>query len=81
MTIVEPKARLLNILGIPRAIVDLDFAKMQYVPWQDLQDMRFEHIVSNDEYVCNTLGEQLGTYDSACVARVRAGPRAVVGCG
>lgn len=60
-TIIEPKAGLLNILGIPRAIVDVDFAKTQYVPFQNLQDLKFHRLISDDQQVCDGLGKSLGS--------------------
>lgn len=57
VTIVEPKAGLLNILGIPRAIVDTDFAKTQFVPFENLEDICFDFVISNDAFVIDTLGK------------------------
>lgn len=57
VTLVEPKAGLLNIIGVPRAIVDTEFARTQYLPYQELQDVRFDQIVSNDEVVVSSLGK------------------------
>lgn len=59
VTLIEPKAGLLNILGVPRAIVDTDFARTQYVPFQDLHDIPFDRIVTDDEYVIRNLGEHI----------------------
>lgn len=59
VTLVEPKAGLLNILGVPRAIVDTEFAKTQYVPFQNLQDIHFDRLVSDDEYVIEDLGSHI----------------------
>ncbi|GEQ68133.1 hypothetical protein JCM33374_g1800 [Metschnikowia sp. JCM 33374] len=59
VTIVEPKAGLLNILGIPRAIVDTEFAKTQYVPFEKLEDVCFDHLISNDSFVIDTLGKHV----------------------
>lgn len=56
VTLVEPKAGLLNVLGIPRAIVDTEFAKTQYVPLEELQDVTFSHIVADDAHVQANLG-------------------------
>lgn len=60
VTIVEPKAGLFNILGIPKCIVDTEFAKTQYVPLQDLEDVKFLKLISDDDEVCDTLGKCLG---------------------
>lgn len=59
VTLIEPKAGLLNILGVPRAIVDTEFAKTQYIPLQDLTNLPFDRIVSDDEYVLGDLGSQV----------------------
>lgn len=59
VTLVEPKAGLLNVIGIPRAIVDLEFAKTQYVPFEDLEGLRFHKLISDDGLVCDTLGSHL----------------------
>lgn len=56
VTLVEPKAGLLNVLGVPRAIVDTDFAKTQFVPFQNLHDIRFDRLLSDDKYVVGDLG-------------------------
>ncbi|KAM9904877.1 hypothetical protein OXX79_002487 [Metschnikowia pulcherrima] len=57
VTIVEPKAGLLNILGVPRAIVDTEFAKTQFVPLEKLEDVDFDCLISNDDFVIDTLGK------------------------
>ncbi|PVH18449.1 uncharacterized protein CXQ87_001376 [Candidozyma duobushaemuli] len=59
ITLIEPKAGLLNILGVPRAIVDPEFAKTQYVPLQNLNDLPFDRLVSDDEYVQKEFGSQV----------------------
>lgn len=59
ITLIEPKAGLLNILGVPRAIVDPEFAKTQYVPLQNLNDLPFDRLVLDDEYVQKELGSQV----------------------
>lgn len=56
VTLVEPKAGLLNILGIPRAIVDTEFAKTQFVPLENLEDIPFDRLLSADTYVQQHLG-------------------------
>ncbi|OBA19314.1 FAD/NAD(P)-binding domain-containing protein [Metschnikowia bicuspidata var. bicuspidata NRRL YB-4993] len=57
VTIVEPKAGFLNVLGVPRAIVDIEFAKTQFVPFESLEDIVLDHVISNDEFVIDTLGK------------------------
>lgn len=56
VTLIEPKAGLLNILGIPRAIVDNEFAKTQFVPFENLEDIPFDRMLSADPYVQEHLG-------------------------
>lgn len=56
ISLIEPKAGLLNVLGVPRAIVDPEFAETQYVPLQNLQDLLFDRLVLDDEYVQRELG-------------------------
>lgn len=51
ITLVEPRAGLLNIIGIPKAAVDSKFAPSQFVPWLDLENLAFDKIVSNDPRV------------------------------
>ncbi|CCE72555.1 Piso0_000139 [Millerozyma farinosa CBS 7064] len=46
ITLVEPRCGLLNILGIPRAIVDTEFARTQYVPFDELEGVQFDRVVS-----------------------------------
>lgn len=57
VTLVEPRAGLLNILGIPRAIVDTDFAATQYVPFEELDDITFDRVISQDPVVIESLGK------------------------
>lgn len=59
VTLAEPKAGLLNILGVPRAIVDTEFAKTQYVPFQNLHDIKFDRLISDDKLVVSDLGAHL----------------------
>lgn len=44
ITIVEPKAGFLNIIGIPKAVVSPEFAKTQYVPMSDFKNLMFDHV-------------------------------------
>ncbi|KAI5965646.1 uncharacterized protein KGF55_001008 [Candida pseudojiufengensis] len=48
ITLIEPRNGFLNILGIPKCIVDLEFAKTQYIPFNKLDHLRFNHIISNN---------------------------------
>lgn len=59
VTLMEPKAGLLNVLGIPRAIVSEEFAKTQFIPLQNLEDLPFDHLVSDDATVLETLGPEI----------------------
>lgn len=55
VTVVEPKAGLLNILGIPKCIVDLDFAQTQYVPFHKLKGLTFDHTMSSNVAVARDI--------------------------
>lgn len=61
ITMVEPKSGLLNILGIPRAIVDVEFAKTQYISFEDFYDLKFDKVVSDQEEVLNNLVTEQNT--------------------
>ncbi|CAK7900672.1 hypothetical protein CAAN1_06S00342 [[Candida] anglica] len=50
ITFVEPKSGLLNILGIPKAIINSEFAKTQYVPFEDTK-LQINRVISGDETV------------------------------
>lgn len=56
VTLVDPKAGFLNVLGVPRAIVDPEFAKTQYVPMEQYKLCRFDRLITDDEYVVNKVG-------------------------
>ncbi|KAI3405529.2 hypothetical protein KGF56_001547 [Candida oxycetoniae] len=49
ITLVEPKNGLLNIIGIPKSVVDPKFAKTQYIPFCQLKHVKFTTIISNDD--------------------------------
>lgn len=51
ITLVEPRAGLLNIIGIPKAAVDSEFAPSQFVSWLGIENLSFDKIVSNDPLV------------------------------
>lgn len=57
LTIIEPKGGLLNILGIPRAIVDPVFAKTQFVPFAQLRGLKFKSVLSSDEKVLESFND------------------------
>lgn len=56
VAIIEPKAGLLNVLGISRALVDQDFARTQFIPFENLNDISFDKLVTDDPYVRQRLG-------------------------
>ncbi|EGW35474.1 uncharacterized protein SPAPADRAFT_58703 [Spathaspora passalidarum NRRL Y-27907] len=49
ITLVEPRNGLLNILGIPKAIVNSDFAQTQFIPFNELKDCKFTSVFSNNQ--------------------------------
>lgn len=51
ITLIEPKSGLLNIIGIPRCVVDPEFAKSQYVAFDHLTDVKFDAVISADDTV------------------------------
>lgn len=51
ITLVEPRCGLLNIIGIPRAFVDTDFAPSQYIPFDKLHDLKFDTTLSRDSKI------------------------------
>ena len=59
LTIVEPRNGLLNILGIPKSIVDSAFARTQFIPFKDLNNCKFANIFSDtpDEYDISWFGD------------------------
>ncbi|KAF3986903.1 hypothetical protein FT663_02568 [Candidozyma haemuli var. vulneris] len=59
VTLVEPKAGFLNVLGVPRAIVDPTFATTQYVPIEQYSAFQFDRLVSDDEYVLKSAGQKI----------------------
>lgn len=67
VTLVEPKSGFLNILGMPRAIVDTEFAKTQFVPFENLQDIQFDRILSDDELALASLGNAVKPDNNAYV--------------
>lgn len=54
VSFVEPRSGFLNILGIPKTIVDLEFAETQYVPFEVI-DLKFSKVVSNDTEVIDRI--------------------------
>lgn len=51
ITLLEPRAGLLNVLGIPKAIVDSEFAKTQFVPFHQLLSLTFDNTISTNDKV------------------------------
>lgn len=56
VALIEPKAGLLNVLGIPRALVDHEFAKTQFVPFEKLQGISFDKVLTEDAEVRQNMG-------------------------
>lgn len=50
VTLVEPRLGLLNVLGIPRAVVDMEFARTQYIGYEELR-LPWGDVVSRDALV------------------------------
>ncbi|ODV80641.1 FAD/NAD(P)-binding domain-containing protein [Suhomyces tanzawaensis NRRL Y-17324] len=57
ITLVEPRSGFLNIIGIPKAFVDTEFANTQYVPLDQLHQLTFDRIVSNDGPTADSLAK------------------------
>ncbi|EMG48227.1 hypothetical protein G210_1224 [Candida maltosa Xu316] len=57
ITLVEPRDGLLNILGIPKCIVDLEFAESQYVKFCSLNNCKFTNILSSNKGLGEDDGE------------------------
>lgn len=55
ITLIEPRAGLLNVLGMPRCIVDSEFSATQFIPYDRLANIRFDNIISHNEEVLQTL--------------------------
>lgn len=55
ITLVEPRAGLLNVLGMPRCIVDSEFSATQFIPYDRLANLDFDNIVSSNEEVLQSL--------------------------
>ncbi|CAI5759407.1 unnamed protein product [Candida verbasci] len=48
ITLVEPRNGLLNILGIPKCIIDIPFAKTQFIPFKNLNNLKFTNILTDE---------------------------------
>ncbi|KAG7193149.1 uncharacterized protein KQ657_000903 [Scheffersomyces spartinae] len=44
ITVIEPRAGLLNILGIPHAVLDPEFAQSQYLPLHEMKTLHIETV-------------------------------------
>lgn len=56
VTLVEPRAGFLNVLGISRCSIDLEFAETQYIPFEKV--VKFHKVISNNiddpEILCDS---------------------------
>lgn len=57
VTLIEPRAGLLNVLGMPRCIVDSEFSQTQYIPFDRLNNLKFDSIVSCHQEVLDQLNK------------------------
>ncbi|CCE85405.1 Piso0_005001 [Millerozyma farinosa CBS 7064] len=48
ITLVEPKNGFLNVIGIPRCMVSVDFASTQYVDYESFKNFKFDKVISSD---------------------------------
>lgn len=58
VTLIEPRCGLLNVIGIPRAVVDPEFAPTQYVAYDKLHDLEFDATVSRDQLLVRRMSER-----------------------
>lgn len=49
ITMIEPKNGFLNVIGMPRALLDTDFAKSQYFAFNGLKGIKFDNIFENEK--------------------------------
>lgn len=63
ITLIEPRAGLLNVLGIPRAIIDTDFAATTYFGAEGF-NLKFNNVESNDSSIANKLKEASRNFPS-----------------
>lgn len=47
ITLIEPRNGLLNILGIPKCLTDIEFADTQFIPFNKLSNCKFSNIFSD----------------------------------
>lgn len=57
ITMIEPRSGFLNIIGIPRAILDPKFAADQYIPFHKLNNIQFNNIISKNESILKEFKE------------------------
>lgn len=60
ITLIEPRNGFLNIIGMPRSIIDPEFAKSQFIQFNQLKDIHFDKIVSNDDSSISQVSQQNG---------------------
>lgn len=48
ITLIDPRAGLLNIIGMSRCIVDDEFSKTQFLPYHKIKNLKYDNIVSYD---------------------------------
>lgn len=58
ITLIEPRAGLLNVLGMPRCIVDEEFSKTQFIPMNKIKNLKFDRVMSKDMKFLNDMVEE-----------------------
>ncbi|ABN66427.2 predicted protein [Scheffersomyces stipitis CBS 6054] len=58
LTLVEPRAGFLNILGIPKCIVNPEFARNQYITFERFPYLQFDKVYSIDKKMQQQLQEE-----------------------
>lgn len=48
ITMIEPKSGFLNVIGMPRAILDVEFAKSQYIAFNKLKGIEFDNMFESE---------------------------------
>ncbi|EGV60642.1 hypothetical protein PSN45_001586 [Yamadazyma tenuis] len=65
ITLIEPRAGLLNVIGMPRCIVDTEFAQTQFVSFDRLNNFKIDRVVSaNDDVVSELAPSPAETSDN-----------------
>lgn len=57
ITMIEPRSGFLNVIGLPRAIVDTGFAATQYISYDQLNSIKFNNTFKNEK--------NISTYEAA----------------